>query len=108
MIKEKLVTYSISYVIYDEIHISNIAVVPDYRRLKIGESMFTIALKMGIEKKCQIAHLEVRKSNLPAITLYQKHGFQAVGVRKNYYQNENEDALLMTKKLSGENLHGVV
>ncbi len=108
LIGKKIVTYSTSYVVYDEFHISNIAVVPDSRRIKIGETMLTIALKIAMKKKCQIAHLEVRKSNVPAIALYQKHGFQAVGVRKNYYQNENEDALLMTKQLSGENIHGVV
>lgn len=108
LIGKKIITYSTSYVVYDEFHISNIAVVPDSRRIKIGETMLTIALKIAMEKKCQIAHLEVRNSNVPAIALYQKYGFQAVGVRKNYYQNENEDALLMTKQLSGENIHGVV
>jgi len=108
LVGEKIVGYSISYVVYDEYHISNIAVEPGSRRKKIGEIMLTIALKIGMEKECQISHLEVRKSNVPAITLYQKYGFQAIGERKNYYQNENEDALLMTKKLSGENIHGVV
>ena len=108
LIEKKMVTYSTSYVVYDEFHFSNIAVVPELRKKKIGETMLVLALKIGMEKNCQIAHLEVRKSNLPAIALYQKHGFQAVGVRKNYYQNENEDALLMTKTLSGENRHGVV
>lgn len=108
LIEQKLVTYAVSYIVYDEIHISNLAVVPDFRRLKIGETMLEITLQIGMEKRCQSAHLEVRKSNVAAIALYQKYGFQVVGTRKNYYQNEREDALLMTKKIDGENIHGVV
>lgn len=108
LIEGQLVTYAISYIVHDEIHISNLAVAPEFRRLKIGETMLKITLQIGLSKKCQIAHLEVRKRNTPAIYLYQKYGFQIVGVRKNYYQNEKEDALLMTRKLAGENVHGMV
>jgi len=105
---QQVVTYLVSYIAYDELHISNLAVIPDFRRLKIGETMLRIALKIGIEKKCQVVHLEVRRSNEPAIALYYKYGFEVVAVRKNYYQNENEDALLMTRKITGENINGMV
>ncbi len=108
LIEKKLVTYAVSYIVYDEIHISNLAVVPEFRHLTIGEKILKLTLQIGMEKSCQIAHLEVRRSNVAAISLYQKYGFQIVGVRKNYYQNEREDALLMTKKLEVENIHGVV
>lgn len=108
IIEQQLVAYAISYIVQDEFHISNLAVAPEFRRLKIGESMLKITLQISLDKKCQLAHLEVRKNNLPAIALYQKHGFQIVGLRKNYYQNEREDALLMTRKLIGENIHGMV
>ncbi len=108
LIGKKLVTYAISYLVFDEIHISNLAVAPDFRRLKIGETMLWITLQISNEKNCPIAHLEVRKGNTAAISLYQKYGFKVVGVRKNYYQNENEDALLMTRKLDVEKTNGVV
>lgn len=108
LIGNKLVTYAVSYLVSDEIHISNIAVAPDFRRLKIGETMLRISLKIGKGQQCHVAHLEVRKSNIAAISLYKKYGFQLVSIRKNYYQNEKEDAVLMTRKLEMENIHGVV
>lgn len=96
---QKLAGYSVSYHVYDELHISNLAVAPNFRRRKIGETILVVNLKIARIRSISHVHLEVRRSNLPAITLYQKHGFEIVGVRKNYYQNEREDALLMTKKL---------
>lgn len=108
LIEGQVVTYSISYIAHDEFHISNLAVTPNFRRLKIGETMLQITLQIGMETGCRLAHLEVRRSNVAAVALYQKYGFQVVGIRKNYYQNEREDALLMTKKLAGENIHGMV
>jgi ribosomal-protein-alanine N-acetyltransferase len=108
LIGEKLVTYAISYLMYDEIHISNLAVAPEFRRLKIGETMVGITLRIGRERNCKQAHLEVRESNVAAISLYEKFGFKLVNVRKNYYQNEKENALLMSRTLDVENIHGVV
>lgn len=108
LIEKTLVTYAISYLVYDEIHVSNLAVAPGFRRLKIGETMLWITLQISKEQNCPIAHLEVRKGNTAAISLYQKYGFKVVGVRKNYYQNENEDAVLMTRKLDVEKSNGVV
>lgn len=108
LLNQLMATYSVSYIVCDELHISNVAVVPQFRRLKIGETMLRLVLRIGLEKKCHLVHLEVRKNNVAAIALYQKYGFQVVGVRKNYYQNDNEDALLMTKKFTGEKLYGMV
>ena len=107
-IQNQVIAYAVSYLVVDEVHISNLAVAPNYQRLKIGETLLWISLQMSREKKSRIAHLEVRKNNLTAIALYQKYGFQVVGVRKNYYQNENEDALLMSCNLATESTHGVV
>lgn len=107
-IGEQLAGYSVSYHVYDELHISNLAVAPNYRRRKIGETLLTINLRIAQIRSINHVHLEVRRSNLPAIALYQKYGFQIVGVRKNYYQNQHEDALLMTKKLAMELANGVV
>jgi ribosomal-protein-alanine N-acetyltransferase len=108
LIGEELVAYAISYLVHDEIHISNLAVDPHFRRFKIGETMLWMMLQISKEKNCRQAHLEVRESNTAAISLYQKYGFQVVDVRKNYYQNEKENALLMSLKIDVEKIHGVV
>lgn len=108
LIDGQVVTYSISYVAVDEFHISNFAVAPEFQRMKIGATMLEVTLQIGRDSNCQLAYLEVRRSNLAALALYQKYGFEVVGLRKNYYQNENEDALLMTKRLVEENRDGLV
>lgn len=71
--------------------ITNVAVLPEYRKNKIGTKLIS-ALK---ELPLDFFTLEVRESNIPAIALYEKHGFKKVGIRKNYYSG-NESAVLMT------------
>ena len=83
--------------VLDEGYISNIAVAPGFRRQGVGD-----ALLAELERRCLAARLsfmtlEVRESNAPAIALYSKHGFTAVGLRPNYYEKPRENALLMTK-----------
>lgn len=108
LIENKVVSYAVSYLVSDEIHIGNLAVDQSFHRLKIGETMLKLLLQIGMAKNCYFAHLEVRKSNIAAISLYKKFGFEIEGVRKNYYQTEKEDALLMTRKLEGKNINVVV
>jgi len=108
LIEQQLVSYAVSYLICDEMHISNLAVAPKFRRLKIGETMLSATLQIGKEKNCKIAQLEVRKSNKAAISLYQKYGFKLISVRKNYYQKEKEDALLMNRKIDKGGIYGMV
>ena len=73
----------------------NVAVKPGFRNRKIGEGI--IGVMIDFTSGEGIAHytLEVRKSNVPAINLYEKFGFRTEGVRKKYYQNNGEDALIM-------------
>lgn len=83
--------------VLDEGYISNIAVAPGFRRRGVADALIT-ELKLRCEKaKLSFLTLEVRESNYPAIALYSKHGFAAVGVRTNYYEKPRENALLMTK-----------
>ena len=56
-------------------------------------------MQLGKEENCHWVHLEVRRNNKSAIKLYQKFGFKIVGVRKDYYKQEKEDALLMSKSI---------
>ena len=99
MVDNSIVAYAISYLVCDELHFSNIAVKKNFQRQRIAEILLWTSLQIGKQKNCRWVHLEVRESNNPAIQLYHKFGFKVVGVRKNYYQEDNEDALLMSKLL---------
>jgi len=82
--------------IFDTAEITNIAVDPNFRGYGIGRALMKNLLE-NITKEVDKAYLEVRSSNTPAINLYEKFGFVRVGVRRNYYDNPPEDAILMTK-----------
>lgn len=84
-------------IVLDEAHIANIAVRKDLRNLKIGSKLLK-ALINEASTKAQSITLEVNEKNLPAICLYKKYGFETLGKRKNYYNNQ-DDAYIMTKYL---------
>lgn len=84
------------WLIADEVHISTFAVHPDHRMRHIGEKMLLSALAEARSKGAELATLEVRESNQPAIRLYHKLGFEVVGRRTGYYRDNGEDAILMT------------
>ena len=88
-----------SQTVIDESDVMNLAVHPDYRRQGIAEKLME-ALEKGLrERESKSLTLEVRASNVSAIALYEKLGFQQVGLRKNYYRNPKEDALILCKTL---------
>lgn len=82
--------------VLDEGYISNVAVSPLHRRQGLADRLVTEILKSAEEKELSFVTLEVRQSNYPAISLYEKQGFIKVGQRKNYYDLPKEDAILMT------------
>ena len=81
--------------IVDEGHITNVAVSPDYRRKNIGSLLIYHMLKATIQAGFVSHTLEVRAGNAPAQALYRKFGFEESGVRKGYYQDNGEDAIIM-------------
>ncbi len=81
--------------VLDEGYISNVAVSPNYRRRGVADALITELIERT-KKRLSFLTLEVRESNLAAIELYSKHGFEQVGKRKNYYDKPKEAALLMT------------
>ncbi len=91
----ELVGYAGSWRVIDETHITTIAVRPDMKRKKIGEALLIKILDDCYNSEIKYITLEVRVSNEPAIKLYEKYGFKSLGLRKGYYQNNNEDALIM-------------
>jgi ribosomal-protein-alanine N-acetyltransferase len=92
---DKVVGYSGVWVIIDEAHITNIAVLPDYRGLKLGETLLRQLVIHAKACHSKSMTLEVRVSNTVAMNLYEKIGFQRGGVRKGYYTDNHEDAYVM-------------
>ncbi len=88
--------------VLDEGYISNVAVSPDRRREGIADMLLTELYERAKAKKLSFLTLEVRESNIPAQSLYKKHGYTEVGRRKAYYSRPKEDAVLMTCFLSEE------
>ena len=94
-----VVGYCGLWLIMDEAHITNIAVDPDYRGLKIGDALVKKILEKSREKGLKKVTLEVRESNEVAQGLYEKHGFESCGIRARYYHDNNENAVIMWKEL---------
>jgi ribosomal-protein-alanine N-acetyltransferase len=90
-----LAAYSGCWQILNEAHITTIAVAPLYRRRHIGEALLVNLINTCRENGVNFITLEVRVSNAAAIKLYEKYSFKSLGTRKGYYQNNNEDALIM-------------
>jgi len=84
------------WLILDETHIATLGVHPDYRGLGIGKRLLTVALEETARQGANLATLEVRESNTVAQYIYRKFGFENVGRRRRYYQDNREDAVLMT------------
>ena len=91
----KTVGYLGAWHIVDEAHITTVAVDPVCLRQHIGESLIVKMLEDCYNEFIKYITLEVRVSNIPAIKLYEKYGFKSLGTRKGYYQDNNEDALIM-------------
>lgn len=95
----EVVGYIGSQSVLGESDMMNVAVHPEHRRKGIAEALIA-ALSAGLKERGNVClTLEVRASNTPAITLYDKLGFTQVGQRPNYYRNPKEDALIMRKTL---------
>jgi ribosomal-protein-alanine N-acetyltransferase len=91
-----LLAYGGYWLLGDEAHVVTIASHPAYRRKALGELMLLHLIGRAREAQVTAITLEVRPSNLPARALYAKWGFDEVGLRKHYYRDNNEDAILMT------------
>ena len=87
-----------SQTVMDETDMMNVAVHPDFRRKGIAEALVNDLVENLKQVGSHCLTLEVRASNTPAITLYEKLGFSEIGRRKNYYRNPREDALILRKE----------
>ena len=91
----KLIGYAGLWAIEDEGHITNVAVHPAYRRKHLGSILVGMLIDETKKEGLTRFTLEVRASNRAAFTLYEKFGFVPAGVRKGYYEDNNEDAIIM-------------
>ncbi len=92
---DKIIGYIGYWKVVDEGQITNVAVSNKFRRLGIAKKMLEIAIDNAIKDKLSNLSLEVRESNFAAIELYSQFGFKNVGMRKNYYHEPTENAVLM-------------
>ena len=95
---KKVLGYIGTYIICDEAYVTNIAVSSDNRRQGVGRALVERAAENAKQNRASFISLEVRFSNLPAISLYKSFEFQSEGVRPNFYRDPQEDALIMTKR----------
>jgi ribosomal-protein-alanine N-acetyltransferase len=100
-VRQYIVGFAGIWLMANEAHITNIAVAQEYRRRGIGELLLIAMIDMARELKAATMTLEVRVSNIPAQSLYSKCGFMETGLRRGYYLDNKEDAVIM----STENIH---
>ena len=82
-------------IVFDEAHVTNVAVAQAMRGRGIGRAILAALMQYAANMGAQVLTLEVRKSNTVALALYQSMGFSQLGVRKRYYEDNGEDALLL-------------
>jgi [ribosomal protein S18]-alanine N-acetyltransferase len=92
------VGYGGMWIIIDEAHITNVAVHPEFREGGIASMLLEALIEICKLEGVTAMTLEVRKSNVVAQNLYQKYGFQQEGIRKGYYEDNKEDAIIMWKR----------
>lgn len=97
--QKKVIGYLVFWQIKEQMQINNIAIHPDYRRMGIAEAVLHQVLSEVRMEGAKLVTLEVRPSNIAARTLYNKLGFDVLGIKEDYYHDPPEPALVMGKKL---------
>ncbi len=100
-IKHEIIGYIGAWIVLDEGHITTLVVCPKYRRNHIADILLYNLIHKLLIQNIKWLTLEVKVSNMAAISLYKKFGFKEIGIRKKYYEDNNEDALILWT----ENIH---
>jgi ribosomal-protein-alanine N-acetyltransferase len=95
-VSQRIVGLAGVWIMADEAHLTTIGVRKAYRRQGIGELLLIAAISVATMHNAQVLTLEVRASNFIASTLYEKYGFSRTGVRRGYYLEDGEDAVIMS------------
>jgi [ribosomal protein S18]-alanine N-acetyltransferase len=93
--RHKVVAFCNYWLVRDEVHVLNVACHPDDRRRGHAARLLAHVIDFARRHVCRYITLEVRRSNHGAIKLYRSYGFRPVGIRPNYYVEDNEDAIVM-------------
>jgi len=93
--ENKVIGYVGMWVVIDDAQITNIAILPEFRGKKFGEKLFGFVCQKAIQMGVKRLSLEVRASNVAAQKMYRKFGLVPGGIRKNYYTDNREDAIVM-------------
>jgi ribosomal-protein-alanine N-acetyltransferase len=91
----KIIGYAGMWIIVDEAHVTNVAIAPEHRGQKLGEKLMAALIEHAKSRGAVSMTLEVRTTNTVAQSLYAKFGFASRGIRRNYYTDTQEDALIM-------------
>ena len=100
--QQQIFGYVDLWIMYEQAQISTIGVRRDKQSQGFGQQLLSYAMKIAEQSGVEVMSLEVRQSNQHAIALYKKNGFQIQSIRKNYYQDNHEDAYLMVKEMEGK------
>jgi ribosomal-protein-alanine N-acetyltransferase len=96
--ERRVAAFCACWLVYDELHINTIAVDPNLRRQGLASALMMHILEEASAQGVSRTYLEVRRSNLSAQALYESLGFTVAGLRRNYYTNPDEDALVLTRE----------
>jgi ribosomal-protein-alanine N-acetyltransferase len=99
---DAVVGYAVVWYVAGEAELGNLAVAPEWRRRGLGARLLEFAVERAGERGVERIYLEVRVSNAAARELYEKHGFDQVGIRRRYYRSPVEDARVMCLELGGK------
>jgi ribosomal-protein-alanine N-acetyltransferase len=97
--EERVLGYIVFWLVHDEVHVLNVATSLEARRRGVGRALMAAAEEAGKARGARVSTLEVRRSNVAALALYRAIGYRQVGIRPNYYAEEQEDAIVMVKTL---------
>lgn len=99
---EEIIGYVGIWIMYEQSQITTLGIEPIHQRKGLGKYLMQEMITFAIQQGCEVMSLEVRISNAKAKSLYENLGFENQAIRKNYYQDNHEDAYLMVKRLEGK------
>jgi ribosomal-protein-alanine N-acetyltransferase len=94
-VRGSVVAFGNYWLVADEVHLLNVATDPRARRAGHASRMLAHIIDFGRRHDCRLVTLEVRRSNAAALRLYRRFAFRSVGIRPNYYAEDQEDAIVM-------------
>jgi ribosomal-protein-alanine N-acetyltransferase len=94
--------YAVCWTVAGESHLLNIATGPEARRKGVARALLHECVRRGAAAGAKWIHLEVRPGNTPALRLYKSEGFECIGIRKQYYTDTGEDALLFARRIGAD------